>query len=116
VVTAFVVIATFINEPLRNDLLGQLHLNEDFEFASADSYGANQLVDGGLRPVIFSNPLNYQSNRFGLIEPSVTKNPVPSIAPLANQIQLDRVDSLAHDSHLLDTVANQSKIAALTGG
>jgi hypothetical protein len=103
-----------VNEPLRNDFLRQINLSDEFDSANADAFDLNQPGESGIRPVIFSYAkYGSMGTKPSLIEPSVAQLLVPSIAPLANQIQLGKIDPQAHDSRLLDSVINQGKIANL---
>ncbi len=113
VVTIFLVTGIAVNEPLRNDLLRQINLVDEFNTASGDVLDLNQSGESGMRPVIFSYPGNRNNAKLSLIEPSVQHLPVPSIAPLANQISNGKIDPLALDSRLLDSALNQAKIANL---
>jgi len=114
VVVAFLVTGIAVNEPLRNDLLRQLNLGDEFSIENADALDLNQPGESGIRPVIFSSVMpGHGSARPSLIEPSIMQFPVPSIAPLANQIQQGKIDVQAQDSRLLDSVSNQAKIASL---
>ena len=114
VVVAFLATGIAVNEPLRNDLLRQLNLGDEFSLENADAFDLNQPGESGIRPVIFSSVMpGHSSARPSLIEPSIMQFPVPSIAPLANQIQQGKIDVQAQDSRLLDSVSNQAKIANL---
>jgi Transglycosylase SLT domain len=113
VVTAFLVTGIAVNEPLRNDLLRQINLSDEFDTASGDTLDLIQPGETGMRPVIFSYPGNRSNAKLNLIEPSVQHFPVPSIAPLANQINNGKIDPQALDSRLLDSAQNQAKIASL---
>jgi hypothetical protein len=114
VVAVFLIMGIAVNEPLRNDFLRQFNLTDEFDSANADAFDLNQPGDSGIRPVIFSySRSGSMGQKPSLIEPGVAQLLVPSIAPLANQIQLGKVDPQAHDSRLLDSVVNQGKIAHL---
>lgn len=110
VVTVFLITGIAVNEPLRNDLLRQINLIDEFE--SADAFDLSQPGESGMRPVIFSYP-GRDNGKLSLVEPSVQHLPVPSIAPLANQISNAKIDPQALDSRLLDSPQNQAKIASL---
>ncbi len=113
VVTAFLVTGIAVNEPLRNDLVHQIKWMNDLDTASQEAYDLNQTGESGMLPVIFSYPGKSGTTKLSLIEPSVQHLPVPSIAPLASQINNDKLDPLALDSRLLDSSQNQAKIASL---
>lgn len=114
VVAVFLVTGIAVNEPLRNDFLRQLPWSDELDAANADAFDLSQPGEAGIRPVIFSYLGSSQMNvKPSLIEPSIMQLSVPSIAPLANQIHLGKIDPQAQDTRLLDSVINQGKVANL---
>lgn len=108
VIVAFTGVAVMIDSPLRNELTNMI-ISSPVEVASLDSLDNQdmetadtvKMVSLNTSPIVPSVPK---------VSPEIIKAKVPSIAPLASQIQ-GPIDPAAFDNQLLSNASSQQKVA-----
>jgi Transglycosylase SLT domain len=112
VIGAFMGIAIMVNEPLRAELAKSI-APASFAMASIDS-ATDKNVDiestPTMQPVSMGRPQFGASSSSDILTPEILQAPVPSIAPMAQQIQ-GRIDPAALDGRLMANKSDQQKVA-----
>jgi len=107
IIGVFMGVAIAVNEPLRAELAKSI--SPDFELANVNVEDMDSAPT--LKPVSMgkADMITSKSGDF-LISPEVLRAPVPSIAPLANQIP-GKIDPAAQDARLMSSISDQQKVA-----
>lgn len=102
----FIVVAVVVNPPLRAELTKSL---TGHDLAQQDTNNSESSLPK-MELVSFIGKTFFSNDELELLTPEILRTPVPSIAPLANNIK-GKIDPQVLDSKLLVSLSDQRKVA-----